>query len=150
MENQNITPDIDKIDQNNKQATPKNEIPISEDKNRLAPILTFSSESDEPQDQFHFQHNPHPPHYQKRYPRPQSLLINGLNEFPSSLASIIQAKRVQIEGAQMKSMISRSCMTSREPSDLESHLSPLNNYEINFQGIKNIHLLYSNKHFKML
>lgn len=35
---------------------------------------------------------------------------------------------------QIKTMISRSCMTSREASDLENHLTASNNIEISFQG----------------
>lgn len=33
-----------------------------------------------------------------------------------------------------KTMVDRSCMTSREPSNLENHLNVLNNFEISFQG----------------
>lgn len=85
--------------------------------NKLAPILTFSSSSEEPHD-----------------PTQNSVVHkNSRNNATSNDKHPFGVEEFLSRAEQMKSMISRSCMTSRETSDLENHLSALNNFEHNFQ-----------------
>lgn len=106
MENSNNNNINNNTNNNNNDTSIISHSPI----NKLAPILTFSASSDEPLDPL-----------SDKQPLVEESFSNFSTRLPPTTSS------------QMKSMISRSCMTSRETSDLENHLAAMNNFEINFQ-----------------